>query len=742
MESQSVELRAEGLSLLHPQEDGTSRGLLPFTATFRPGRLHLVEGESGSGKTTLLSLLGLLEAPGEGRVLLSGEVLSSPSSKERDLRKGRAHFSCCLRELDYLPSLTLRENLRLAGGDLAKGERVLSDLGLGERLGERAALLSTGELQRLSLALAIVSPAPVLLLDEPTANLDVGRRAAALRWIEREAATRVVVLAAHDYLPAEGGPRPHRILLEDGRAVLQEEGEEIPVPTSEEGESLPPSLTGKEALSLAFRRRKGLGKAVAAGLFSLILSFLSTSVLSLSLPDASLYYRSLLEGAGEEAALVTYPEGGNEAMKANSWYDLDLDSFQVGDGTTTDSFALVDEDGIFDFGLDCPLKADEIGFPESMLEEMGDPETVTLFHLPYKAVALPYEPGTAMKDRGFITKAGVLRLLEEAAVSEWQFSFRAVGLANSICQMNPNIEPEGGYHYPFVMSRALAGGIDLPERSFAIVLSEDNPFAPEPLVGQDIPLASKSQSTNQLLPDLPEEIESLAFAKVIRLPAEELPFNANFGHGLVYSDDVFESLLEDMEERPLGWTGNRFVPADRIGPFFFDGNVSNGHADYDGLKLLGQNASYFFGKYIEIARLFFLLAGLFLLALLGTALAHGSLLVRQNVRKDELSLELRGMPLLKRKAPGLIRFALLLGIPALLGALLSPLGAWGGGIAYTMLEPRPTLDPAFVGPSWGASFLAIGIALFALGTVALLALYLPSRKSLSARLRMRREGEE
>ena len=100
------------------------------------------------------------------------------------------------------------------------------------------------------------------------------------------------------------------------------------------------------------------------------------------------------------------------------------------------------------------------------------------------------------------------------------------------------------------------------------------------------------------------------------------------------------------------------------------------------------------------------------------------------------------MPLLKRKAPGLIRFALLLGIPALLGALLSPLGAWGGGIAYTMLEPRPTLDPAFAGPSWGASFFAIGLALLALGTVALLALYLPSRKSLSARIRMRREGEE
>lgn len=737
-----VELRAEGLSLLHPQEDGTSRGLLPFSATFRPGRLHLVEGESGSGKTTLLSLLGLLEAPGEGRVLLGPQVLSSASSKERDLRKGRRSFSLCLRELDYLPSLTLRENLRLAGGDLAKGERALADLGLGERLGERAALLSTGELQRLSLALAIMSPAPVLLLDEPTANLDVGRKAAALRWIEREASSRIVVLAAHDYRPAEGGPRPHRILLADGRSVLEEEGEGAPSLQPAGREALPPSLTGKEALSLAFRRRKGLGKALLAGAFSLILSFLSASVLSLCLPDASLYYRSLLERAGEEAALVTDPDGGNEAMKANSWYDLRVTSSLVGEGTTTNSFALVDEDGIFDFGLDCPLEADEIGYPETMLAEMGDPETVTIYHLPYKVVALPYEPGTAMKGRAFMTKAGVRRLLEEAAVFGGLFSARATRLSDSICRMDPDIERVGGYDYSYVMSRGLAGGVDLPERSFAIVLSEDNPFAPEPLVGQDIPLIPKSQLTNHLLPDFPEEIESLAFAKVIRLPADELPFDAQFGHGLVYSDDVFGSLLADMEEHPLGWTGNRFVPADRIGPFFFDGNVSNGSVDCDGLQLLGPNASYFLGKYIEIGRLVFLISGLFLLSLLGTALLHGSLLVRQNVRKDELSLELRGIPLLKRKAPGLIRFAMLLGIPALLGALLSPLGSWGGGIAYTMLEPRPTMDPAFVGPSWGASFLAIGIALFALGTVALLVLFLPSRKSLARRLRMRREGEE
>ena len=241
-----VELRAEGLSLLRPQEDGSPRGLLPFSATFRPGRLHLVEGESGSGKTTLLSLLGLLEAPGEGRVTLGGQVLSSPSSKERDLRKGRRSFSLCLRELDYLPSLTLRENLRLAGGDLAKGERVLADLGLGERLGERAALLSTGELQRLSLALALMSPAPVLLLDEPTANLDEGRRAIALRLIEREAASRVVVLAAHDYRPAEGGRGPAGSSWRTGGRSWRRRGTRSPRPLREKARaSLPPCPRGR-----------------------------------------------------------------------------------------------------------------------------------------------------------------------------------------------------------------------------------------------------------------------------------------------------------------------------------------------------------------------------------------------------------------------------------------------------------------------------------------------------------------
>ena len=734
-----VELRAEGLSLLHPQDDGSPRGLFPFSASFRPGRLHLVEGESGSGKTTLLSLLGLLEAPGEGRVLLSGEALSSPSSKERDLRKGRRSFSLCLRELDYLPSLTLRENLRLAGGDLAKGERVLCDLGLGERLGERAALLSTGELQRLSLALAIMSPAPVLLLDEPTANLDEGRRAAALRWIEREASSRIVVLAAHDYLPAEGGPRPHRILLEEGRVVLEEEGEEIPVPTSEEGESLPPSLTGKEALSLAFRRRKGLGKALLAGVFSPLLSFLSSSVLSLCLPDASLYYRSLLEGAGEEAALVTDPGGGNEVMKANSWPELRIGGYGQEEGGFH-SLALLDKDGIYDFGLNCPLEADEIAYPESILEEMGSPGTVKVCGLDFRTVALPYEPGTAVKQKGFLTRGGLFRIVEEGVLSENNLGPHATGMAYSLLYMDVVAVD---LFYPYLVSEEAAGIAGLPERSFAILLSEEDPSFPEDYVGQSVRVAREALpgTRTENLPDLPSDIEALRLAGVVRLPQVEMPLNVD-GQAYVLSADVMQALVEDMEERPLGWTGNRFVPADRIGPFFFDGNVSNGHADYDGLKLLGQNASYFFGKYIEIARLFFLLAGLFLLALLGTALAHGSLLVRQNVRKDELSLELRGMPLLKRKAPGLIRFAMLLGIPALLGALLSPLGSWGGGIAYTMLEPRPTMDPAFVGPSWGASFLAIGIALFALGTVALLVLFLPSRKSLARRLRMRREGEE
>lgn len=85
-----VELRAEGLSLLHPQEDGTSRGLLPFSATFRPGRLHLVEGESGSGKTTLLSLLGLLEAPGEGRVTLGARSFPRPPRRSATSGRGGA----------------------------------------------------------------------------------------------------------------------------------------------------------------------------------------------------------------------------------------------------------------------------------------------------------------------------------------------------------------------------------------------------------------------------------------------------------------------------------------------------------------------------------------------------------------------------------------------------------------------------------------------------------------------------
>ncbi len=741
MDSHDLELRAEGLSLLYPQEDGSKRGLLPFSASFRPGRLHLIEGESGSGKTTLLSLLSLLERPGEGRVLLGGKEISSPSSKEGALRKGRESFSLSLRELDYLPSLTIGENLRVAGGDVGKATRILSDLGLGERLGDRASLLSTGELQRLSLALAIASPAPVLILDEPTANLDEGRRAIALRYIEREAARRIVVLAAHDYLPAEGGRKPHRIVLSEGRALCEEEGEDFPVPPPEEGERLLPAMRGRNLFSLAFRRRKGLFKSIFAGAFSLLLSFLATSVLSLPLPDASLYYRSILEEAGEEAALVTDSDGGSPLMKANSWMDLRLISWLKGDAPETNSFALLDKDGIYDFGLSCLLEADEIGFPASMLEEMGNPETVTIFRLPFRTVSLPYEPGTALQGRAFLTREGLGRLLEEAAVFGECFSPRAVRLANRILSLHPEMAGIGDF--PYVMSRSLAGDVALPERSFAIVLSEENEFAPEPYIGEEIPLLSPDEVQNDFLPDLPPEVESLTLAKVIRMPAGELPFNADIGHGIVYSEDMSERLLEDMEDHPVGWTGTRFVPTERIGASFFDGNLTEyGEANYDGIDLLGDWEPYYFGQYIEKGRIAFLALGFFLLALLLTALAYGALLVRQSVMKDELSLELRGSPFLLQKAPGLLRFLLLFGVPVLLGALLSPLGAEAGSLFYGLIMRSTYPDPPFLGPSWGASFLALGLSLLALFAILLPALYLPSRKSLLRRLRMRREGEE
>lgn len=145
----------------------------------RRGEMIALLGPSGSGKSSLLHIAGLLEAPSDGEVVIGGQATSTMSDAERTrLRRDALGFVYQFHHL--LPEFTALGNVALppliagAKKDTAEGEakRLLTLLGLGERLHHQPGQLSGGEQQRTAIARALANKPEILLADEPTGNLD------------------------------------------------------------------------------------------------------------------------------------------------------------------------------------------------------------------------------------------------------------------------------------------------------------------------------------------------------------------------------------------------------------------------------------------------------------------------------------------------------------------------------------------------------------------------------------------
>ena len=186
------------------------------------GRFTAIIGASGSGKTTLLNMIGGLDTPDEGEVIVDGVNLSG--LKERELavfRRGKVGF--VYQNFNLVPTLTVKENilfpLSLAGStpDRRFFGEVVGQLFLEDRLNAYPHQLSGGGQQRVAIARALLGKPAILLADEPTGNLDVksGQNVLGLLKMSVETYRQTLIMITHNLEIAQMADRVLR--MEDGR---------------------------------------------------------------------------------------------------------------------------------------------------------------------------------------------------------------------------------------------------------------------------------------------------------------------------------------------------------------------------------------------------------------------------------------------------------------------------------------------------------------------------------------------
>ncbi|MBI4289036.1 MAG: ABC transporter ATP-binding protein [Chloroflexi bacterium] len=191
----------------------------------QPGEFVVVLGPSGSGKTTLLNVIGGLDSPTAGRVVVDGmDITRSNEARLTQFRRRKIGF--VFQFFNLLPNLTARENVELAAalaGTQRLIDRVMDDVGLTRQSRQFPGQLSGGEQQRVAVARALVTDAPLVLCDEPTGNLDfaTGRRILKLMTDISRQTGKTFVVVTHN---AAIGRVAHRVLhLRDGRIVQEKD---------------------------------------------------------------------------------------------------------------------------------------------------------------------------------------------------------------------------------------------------------------------------------------------------------------------------------------------------------------------------------------------------------------------------------------------------------------------------------------------------------------------------------------
>lgn len=191
----------DGVSKIYKRGASIIHALKNIDLVIHGGEFVSVIGPSGSGKTTLLNIIGGIDRPTEGEVIIDGIKLSELGSDLTLFR--RKYIGFIFQFFNLIPSLTALENVELAAelvDDPLDPKKVLEDVGLGDKLDAFPGELSGGEQQRVAIARALVKNPPILLCDEPTGELDfeTGRRILNLIREINKRYGKTVILVTHN----------------------------------------------------------------------------------------------------------------------------------------------------------------------------------------------------------------------------------------------------------------------------------------------------------------------------------------------------------------------------------------------------------------------------------------------------------------------------------------------------------------------------------------------------------------
>lgn len=222
-----VVLKTESLKKHYGKEPNTVKALDGIDLEIREGEFVAVVGTSGSGKSTLLHMLGGLDTPTSGKVVISGNDISNMTDEELTIFR-RRNVGFVFQNYNLVPILNVYENIvlpiELDGNAVDKGfvDNIIETLGLADKQNNLPNNLSGGQQQRVAIARALATKPSILLADEPTGNLDSKTSQDVLGVLKMTSNKfhQTIVMITHNEQIAQLADRVVRI--EDGKIVADE----------------------------------------------------------------------------------------------------------------------------------------------------------------------------------------------------------------------------------------------------------------------------------------------------------------------------------------------------------------------------------------------------------------------------------------------------------------------------------------------------------------------------------------